>query len=347
MKKLVFLAVNLTAVVLAVVVLLQAMMGVTGFSDKMLGSVIDEEMRQMRFSLAQTIRDPDELEKVLGIRKQELIVLHGLDKPWYLRLPETTKRILTFNLGEAKTLRSFDGSSKVSDIIKDRFPNTLVLMLPAFLITFLFCLMVAPKLAAAMAGSKADRIITAASAVSFAAPAWWVGILSILLFGYYFGILPTGGMYSAPPPDSTFLRFLDVLKHAILPTMVLVAVMIGGYLYSIRSITLKTAREDFVKYARAQGLSEKRIVWRHILRPSAPPIITDFVFGLVSVISGAILTETVFQWPGMGLLYKEAILGIPDEGLIIALTFIYTLFYVAARLILEALYVWLDPRIRI
>lgn len=345
MRKMCFLALTLMAVVLIVIAMLGVMMGVTGFSDKMLGSVINEEMRQIRTGLASTVRDPAELENVLKIREQELTALYGLDKPWYRRLPATYKRMITLNLGEAKTIRSFDGSSKVSDIVLDRLPNTLIIMLPSFLISFLICLAVAPKLATKV-GSKLDRIITAFSAISFAIPAWWLGIIFILLFGYYLGLLPTGGMYSSPPPEGTILRFLDILKHAALPIFTLIAVIIGGYLYNIRNITLKVAQEDFVKYAKAQGFSERRVIWRHILRPAAPLIVTGFTFGLLASISGSILTETVFQWPGMGILYKEALLGTPDEGLIIALTSIYTLLYVAARLILEVLYAWLDPRIR-
>src|SRR3989338_8627215 len=109
MRKIVFLAITLMAVVLLVIAMLGVMMGVTGFSDKMLGSVVNEEMRQLRISLAQTVRDPAELEKVLRVRGQELVVLYGLDKPWYYRLPDTYKKMITLNLGEAKTIRSFDG----------------------------------------------------------------------------------------------------------------------------------------------------------------------------------------------------------------------------------------------
>jgi len=345
MRKIVFLALNLMLALFLVIILLGVTMGVTGFSDKMLGSVINEEMRQMRTALAQTIRDPVELENTLKIKERELIALHGLDRPWYWRLPGDYKRIFTLNLGEAKTIRSFDGSSNISDIILDRLPNTLILMLTSFLIVFFAAVALGAKLAV-KAGSGFDRAITALSAVSFATPAWWLGILLILVFGYYLNVLPAGGMYGIPPPEGTLPRLFDVFKHAILPILALVMVMLGGYLYSIRNVTLKIAQEDFVRYAKARGFSERRIILRYILRPAAPLILTGFAFGLIASISGSILTETVFKWPGMGLLYKEAVLGAPDEGLIIALTAIYTMFYVIARLVLEALYVWLDPRIR-
>lgn len=325
---------------LAVIIL-----GATGFSDKMLGSIINEETRELRISLAQTIRDPEELDKALEIKRTELIALHGLDRPWYFRLPENYLRIIKLDLGEAKTIRTSEGSGKISEIILERLPRSVLLMTTSFLLVAIFCILFGAKMAT-KAGSRLDKATTFSSAISFATPAWWLGILFILIFGYYFAVLPTGGMYSTPPPAGAFSRFFDLLKHAILPILTLVAVIIGGYFYTVRNITLRTAQEGFVSYARSRGFSEKRIIWRYILRPSAPPIVTGFIFGLFGSFSGAILTETVFKWPGMGILYKEATLGTPDEGLIIALTFVYAMLFATARIILEALYLRLDPRIR-
>jgi peptide/nickel transport system permease protein len=183
------------------------------------------------------------------------------------------------------------------------------------------------------------------SAISYALPAWWTGILMILLFAFQFRILPAGGLYSTPPPEGGVERLLDLLYHAILPVITLVLVSLGAWIYTVRTMVLNTAQEFFVTVARAKGLPESRVMRRYILRVAAPPIVTNLVLGLAASLGGAILTETVFNWPGMGRLYYEAILA-ADETVIVALTFMFTLLYVAARFVLEVLYVTLDPRIR-
>jgi peptide/nickel transport system permease protein len=153
-------------------------------------------------------------------------------------------------------------------------------------------------------------------------------------------------MYSTPPPHGPLTRFLDLLKHALLPVLTLVLVNVGPYIYVVRTITLNVAQQDHVALARAKGLPESRVRHRHILRVAAPPIVTGLILGLAGSLTGSILVETVFNWQGMGRLYYEAVMGTPDEAVIVALTFLYTLLYVVARLILEVLYVFLDPRVR-
>jgi peptide/nickel transport system permease protein len=111
-------------------------------------------------------------------------------------------------------------------------------------------------------------------------------------------------------------------------------------------MTLNVAQADHVAVARAKGMPESTIARRHVLRVAAPPIVTGLVLGFTGTLGGSILVETVFNWQGMGRLYYDAIAGTPDEMVIVALTFIYTLIYVAARLLLEVLYVLLDPRVR-
>jgi peptide/nickel transport system permease protein len=123
-------------------------------------------------------------------------------------------------------------------------------------------------------------------------------------------------------------------------------VSIGPYIYAIRTITLNIAQEDHVAIARAKGLPESRVRWRHILRVAAPPIVTGLIFGLAGSLSGSILVETVFNWQGMGRLYYDALAGVPDENVIVALTFLFTLLYVGIRILLEVLYIFLDPRVR-
>ena len=158
-------------------------------------------------------------------------------------------------------------------------------------------------------------------------------------------LFPPGGMYSSPPPQEMFPRILDLTWHAILPITTMVLISIGSWTYVVRTMVMNTAQEDFVNVARAKGLHERNVMFNHILRVSAPPILTGLILGLASSLAGAILTETVFSWPGMGLLYYEAILS-ADESVVVALTFMFTLIYIVARFVLEVLYVIVDPRVR-
>lgn len=345
MRKLLQKVASLVLAFLIFLLALQVVLGATGFSDKILGSIVNEQLRETRQALAQTIRDPDELEKAIIAVKADLVSLHGLDQPWYMRLPKTTLRIVTFDLGEARTLRSFSGSRAISDIVLERLPNTLIMMLPSFFMVAIFGLLVGIW-AATHIGGRLDRLLSFFAVSSNAIPAWWIGMLSILGFAVILKVLPAGGMYSAPPPIGGFPRLLDVAKHAILPIMALTLVSMGPYMYAIRAMTIRVAQQPFVNFARARGFSEARVRWRYILRPAAPPIATGLVLGLIGSFSGAILTETVFNWPGMGRLYFDALSGTPDEGLVVALTVIFALMFMVARFFLDVAYIALDPRVR-
>ncbi len=336
--------ITLFGVLLVVLVLVVAALGATGFSDRMLTAIVNEDLRGIRESLAQTIRDPDRLEETLRARRTDLESFYGLDRPWYTRLPEMVRRIAFLDLGEARTLRSFDGSPKVISMVLERLPYTMLLITTASVITAVVGLAIGVKLATRV-GSKMDRGISYLSAISYALPAWWTGILLILLLAFEIRLLPAGGLYSTPPPEEGLARFLDLLWHAVLPVITLVLVSLGAWIYTVRTMVLNTAQEFFVTVARAKGLPERRVMRRYILRVAAPPIVTNLVLGLAASLGGAILTETVFNWPGMGRLYYDAIL-VADEAVIVALTFMFTLLYVSARLVLEVLYVVLDPRIR-
>ena len=327
-----------------VLVMLVVALGATGFSDRILTAIVNQEMRGIREGLARTIRDPEQLEQVLRTQREEREKFYSLDRPWHQRLPDMVRRLILLDLGEARTLRSFQGSPKVLTMVLERLPYTMLLITTASVITAVVGLAVGVKLATRI-GSKLDRSVSYASAISYALPAWWTGILLILLLAFQLRILPSGGLHSTPPPEGGIARFLDLLYHAILPVITLVLVSLGAWAYTVRTMVLNTAQEFFVTVARAKGLPEGRVMRRYILRVAAPPIVTNLVLGLAASLGGAILTETVFNWPGMGRLYYDAILA-ADEAVIVALTFMFTLLYVLARFILEVLYLVLDPRIR-
>ena len=144
-----------------------------------------------------------------------------------------------------------------------------------------------------------------------------------------------------------FLAYLDAgLPAVTLSVLTLVLVSVGPSIYVYRTLMLDVAMQDHVTVARAKGLPEGRIRRRHILRVAAPPIVTGLILGLAASLGGAILIETVFSWEGMGQLYFKTISGEPDETVSIGLTIMLTQLYVGERLLLEILYVFLDPRVR-
>lgn len=337
-------ALGLVGVLLAVLFLVLIVLGATGVSDRLLDAIIREEIRGVRETLALTIHDPDKLEAAVKVRHQELVHLYGVDRPWFWRLPDTAWRVVTLDLGEARAVRSFRGSARVADIVLERVPLSVALLLTATVITALLGLALGVYLAT-RPGSRLDRVICFFSAGSYALPAWWTAILLILVFGFYLRFFPTGGMFSTPPPEGGLSRLLDLLWHTALPTLAMVLAGVGAWIYVVRTMVLNTAQEFFVTVGRAKGLPEGQVMRRYILRAAAPPIVTNLVFAFIGVLGGAILIETVFRWPGMGRLYYEAILA-ADENVIVALTFIFTLLYIAARFLLEVLYVILDPRVR-
>jgi peptide/nickel transport system permease protein len=345
LRHLVVRSLTMLAVLVVVQVLVVVTLGATGYSDGMLEAVIGEQLRALRPTLAETIRDPDALEEAIRVRREELEALYGLDRSWQSRLPAMVLRVFTLDLGEAHTLRSSTGSSRIVDIVLERIPNSVLLLAGSLVVTAAAGLLLGARLAG-RAGTRIDRIVSGFSAISYAFPTWWVGILLILLLSFRLGWLPSGGMYSAPPPAGGLPRLLDLLKHALLPLLTLTLAGIGPYIYAVRTVTMNVAQGDHVTVARAKGTPERVVSRRHILRVAAPPIVTGLIMGFAGTLGGSILVETVFNWQGMGRLYYEAIAGTPDEMVIVALTFVYTLIYVTARMILELLYLLLDPRIR-
>jgi peptide/nickel transport system permease protein len=338
-------AASLGAVLVIVLFLLVLTLGATGFSDQILSAQVDEQLRATRTSLSQTITDPDAIEEVIDTQRQELYASYGLDRAWYERLPAVVAQVLVFDLGEARSIRAADGSNSVGDIILERLPRTVMLLTTSLIITAIIGLTMGVWLST-RPGSRVDRIVSYVAAITNGLPAWWAGILLILLFSFWLRILPSGGMYSTPPPEGAIASLLDLAWHALLPILTLVLVSVGPSIYVIRTMTLNVALQDHVTVARAKGLPAGLIRRRHILRVAAPPIVTGLILGLAATLGGSILIETVFAWEGMGQLYFKTFSGQPDEAIIIGLTFVFTLIYVGARLLLEILYVFLDPRVR-
>ncbi len=269
---------------------------------------------------------------------------YGLDRPFILRSFEYLRDAMTLNLGFAQQLVSDSGSRLVRNIILERLPSTLVLFGTANLLLFFVALFAGLSLSRRY-GSFADKAVLALAPTS-SAPPWFYGIFLILIFAALLGVLPFGGMVSAPPPDNTLDYALSLLQHMILPVAAWLLSAIFLTIYNWRTFFLIYASEDYVEMAKAKGLPDGMIERRYILRPTLPNIITSFALLLITLWTGAIITETVFNWPGIGQLYARAI-GAFDTPVIVANVVIYAYLLALTVFVLDFVYALVDPRVRV
>jgi len=284
------------------------------------------------------------LREYLKAEEQRLMSLYGLDKPFIYRVFLRTWMALTFDFGKTARIRALDGSRDVSKVILERLPRTILLFTTATIINILVGVYLGLK-AALRAGSMADRTVALYALISNSVPMWWTGMLMILAFSYYLDIFPSGGLTSLPPPPMPYL-IVDMLWHLALPVFTVVLVSFGGWAYVVRNVVIDVIHEDFVLVARAKGLPENIVIYRHVLRAAAPPIVTMIILSLLGSLGGAIITETVFNYPGMGMLYWTAIEQ-NDLPVIIGLGYIFTFLFVLGMLLADLLYGFLDPRVKV
>jgi len=279
--------------------------------------------------------------------------LYGLDKPWYDRVIPLVLRTLTFNLGETRwdTVTNVAGLSApapVSAVILACLPRTIVMLTVAEIICFLIAIPLAPKIAYRY-GTLMDRLIVSYAALFNAIPVWWLGMVFILLFAYLIPIFPAQSTPIIKYINNFFsdplYNLVMIMYYAALPIITIVITFLGTWLYSVRAVVLRIVREDYVMVAKAKGLPEKDIIKKYIVRVAAAPIVTYIILALAGSLGGMIITESVFNYPGMGTLYYRAI-NAGDVATILGLTYVLTLVYIVARFILEVLYIYLDPRVR-
>ncbi len=267
----------------------------------------------------------------------------GLDEPFIRRSVDYLWQAIKLNLGRAQHMHSDKGSRKVYNIIGERLPATLLLFGTANILVFFVAVFAALALSRKY-GSKVDRAVIALAPTS-AAPGWFYGIFLILIFSFVLPIFPPGGMVAAPPPESPFAYALSVLNHMALPLLAMFVSAIFISIYSWRTFFLIYSSEDYVEMARAKGLPPQTIQNRYILRPTLPPILTNFMLMLIGLWSGAIILEQVFNWPGVGTLMFKAI-GLRDTPVIIGSVVIFAYLLAGTVFVLDILYAVLDPRVK-
>jgi peptide/nickel transport system permease protein len=280
------------------------------------------------------------IEERIAIEEKRM----GLDQPFILRSFGFLKDALTLNLGFAEDMFSDTGSRQVKLILLERLPSTLVLWGLANLFLFFISLFAALFLSRRY-GSVIDRVIIT-MAPTGSAPAWFYGLFLILIFAALLQVLPFGTMVDAPPPDNPVDYALSLAKHLILPVT---SILISSFFlttYNWRTFFLIYSSEDYVEMAKAKGLSDRAIERRYILRPTLPTIITNFALLLITLWTGAIILETVFNWPGLGRALYQAI-GLYDTPVIVGSTVIYAYLLALTVFSLDFIYAAVDPRVRI
>ncbi|MET1160376.1 MAG: ABC transporter permease [Thermoprotei archaeon] len=318
-----------------------------------IGGHIDEIMKsEITLRVYERLRnDPtwrvlpaEERERIAQAEIQRELELRGLTQPFIVRSFMYLRDALSLNLGRALYITSTGGSKRVWDIILERLPATVLLFTTANVVIF-FAEIFIGLTASRKYGSMLDKAIVGMAWMS-AMPGWFYGIFLILIFASWLRILPYGGMVDAPAPEDPFEYALSVLKHMILPLLSWLIAYIPIGAYSRRTFFLLFSMEDYVDYARARGVPPRIIERRYILRPTLPPIITGFVLTLIASWMGAMVTETIFSWPGLGTLLREAI-GMNDAPVIIGVITIYAYLLAISVIVLDIVYAIVDPRIRV
>ena len=263
----------------------------------------------------------------------------GLDKPIYVQYFLWAKAFIKGDLGVCST------GERVAVKLKERIPNTLLL---TALVIFLTWIVGVPLgiLAAIKWKTLLDKILTVLTSVGMAIPSFFFAIL-LLIFAVKTGWFPVGGLTSYNFNDMNFVgKFWDITHHLILPTTVLFTISLAGLQRQMRANLLDVLDSDYVKFARAKGLSEFKVIYKHALRNALNPMITMLGFEFASLLSGAALTEYVFQYPGLGRLVLEAVLK-SDINLVMASLMMGAIMLILGNLIADILLIITDPRIRV
>jgi peptide/nickel transport system permease protein len=258
--------------------------------------------------------------------------VHGLDQPLLERYAAWASAALHGDLGYSRTF-----SRPVLDVIGPRLANTAALMIGAFLLALAIGLP-AGILAASRPGSLPDTLINLASFVTISLPTFWLALMMIVVFAVLLGWLPASGLPTGPA------GFWEHVRHLILPIVTLAIVEAGAYARYMRAAMIEALRNDFVRTARAKGASRTRTLLGHALRNAMIPVVTIMALSFGGLFSGALITETMFAYPGMGKLIFDAVMG-NDYNLALVTLLFATALTLLGNLIADLAYVALDPRI--
>lgn len=261
-----------------------------------------------------------------------------LDKPIYIQYVSWAKSFIKGDFGYTSA------GEKVSVKLKERIPNTLLLTLIVILMTWVTGIPLG-ILAAVKKETALDRMLTIFSSIGMAIPSFFFAIL-MLMFAVKTGWFPVGGLTSYNYNELSFFnKVIDLSKHLVLPVIVLFTISLSGLQRQMRANMLEVLDSDYVKFARAKGLGEFKVIFKHALRNAVNPMITLLGFEFAGLLSGAALTEYVFQYPGLGRLILEAVMK-SDINLVMASLMMGTVMLILGNLIADILLMITDPRTR-
>jgi peptide/nickel transport system permease protein len=276
-------------------------------------------------------------------RMKELRRAFGLDQPLHVQYINTLIRLFTFNFG-----LSAHSTLPVSQEIMRRLPNTLFLLGVSTVLSIIIGTLIG-VITAYKRGGILDTGIVTASLFTYSVPIFFIGYILITIFSIQLKWLPSGlaqpreWIYN--PPSNIFEYISGRLYHAALPILQLFLFSVGGWILLARACVLETITEDYVVTARAKGLSERTVLYKHVLKNASLPIITNVALSFAFIVSGAIITETLYSYEGMGLLIYRS-LQPPDIPVLQGIFFIIALCVILANFIADLLYGIIDPRVR-
>jgi peptide/nickel transport system permease protein len=262
---------------------------------------------------------------------------YGMDDPLWLQLAKYVWALLHFDFGF-----SYRQNMPVLQAITINLPATLLLMVSS--IALAFAVGVAAGVVASMKVRTAwDTVVSVVAMFFFAAPSFWLGIMMIVLFAVKLGWMPVGGMMTIGGSGG---GVLDILHHLILPTLALGLFYAAIYARVMRSSMLEVSQLDFVRTARAKGLSRRQVTVGHVMRNALLPVVTILGVQMGTVLAGSVVIESVFSWPGVGSLLFDSVSS-RNYPVVLGIMVLGSLVVIAANIMVDLLYMWLDPRIEI
>lgn len=267
---------------------------------------------------------------------ERIRIVLGLDQPVHIQYFKWASGMFTGNWGN-----TFFGGRPVLDVIFERMPATFLLMGSALSMAILIGATIG-VLGAIRRYSIFDMLATSGAMVALSFPTFWFGLMAIYFFAVQLGWLPSGGMYELGEENN----LLDLLRHLVLPTMVLALVISAIWSRYTRSAFLEVMHQDYMRTAKAKGLRPRQRLLRHALPNALKPLIALLGIELPALFSGALVTETIFGWPGMGRLFVDA-LGMKEYPILMGMIMFTGLFVIVGNLLADIAIALLDPRVRL